>query len=103
MYAVIETGGKQYRVAKDETIAVERLAGEPGDQVSFEAVLLVEGEEGVKVGAPHLAGAKVSGEVVAQTRAPKILVFKKKRRTNYRRRAGHRQHQTMVKITEISL
>jgi len=103
MYAVIETGGKQYRVAKDQTIAVERLAGEPGSAISFESVLLVEGEDGVKVGTPHLAGAKVSGEVVAQTRAPKILVFKKKRRTNYRRRAGHRQHQTMVKITEIAL
>ncbi|GAB5471263.1 MAG: 50S ribosomal protein L21 [Rhodospirillales bacterium] len=101
MYAVIETGGKQYRVAKDQEIAVERLSAEPGATVSFEQVLLVEGEDGVKVGAPLLEGAKVSGEVVAQSRTRKIIVFKKKRRQNYRRRAGHRQHQTVVRITGI--
>ncbi len=101
MYAVIETGGKQYKVAKDQEIAIERLAAEPGAEISFESVLLVEGEEGVKVGSPHVAGAKVSGEVVAQSRAPKIIVFKKQRRKKYRRRAGHRQHQTVVKITDI--
>lgn len=103
MYAVIETGGKQYRVAKNQQIEVERLDAEPGSTVAFESVLLVEGEDGVKVGAPLLEGAKVSGEVVAQSRAPKILVFKKKRRTNYRRRAGHRQHQTVVRITDIAV
>ncbi len=101
MYAVIQTGGKQYRVAKDQNVAVERLAGEPGDEISFDAVLLVEGEDGVKVGSPLLEGAKVSGEVVAQSRTKKVIVFKKKRRQNYRRRAGHRQQQTVVRITDI--
>ncbi len=101
MYAVIQTGGKQYRVAKDQNIAIERLTAEPGDEISFEAVLLVEGEDGVKVGSPLLEGAKVSGEVVAQSRTRKVIVFKKKRRQNYRRRAGHRQHQTVVRITDI--
>ncbi len=101
MYAVIQTGGKQYRVAKDQKIAVERLAGEPGDQISFDAVLLVEGEDGVKVGAPLLEGAKVAGEVVEQSRTRKVIVFKKKRRQNYRRRNGHRQQQTVVRITDI--
>ncbi|MEO1190749.1 MAG: 50S ribosomal protein L21 [Pseudomonadota bacterium] len=102
MYAVIETGGKQYRVAKDQEIAVERLAAEPGAEVSFNQVLMIEGEDGVKVGAPLLDGAKVSGEVVAQSRTRKVIVFKKKRRQNYRRRAGHRQQQTVVKITGIT-
>lgn len=101
MFAVIRTGGKQYRVAPDDVIAVEKLAGEPGALVEFGEVLMIgEGAE-VATGAPLIAGAAVSATVVGQTRAPKIIVFKKKRRQNYRRKKGHRQHQTVLRITEI--
>ena len=102
MFAVIRTGGKQYKVAKDDVIAVESLAGEPGDKVELAEVLMVGGEGDAKVGAPLIDGAKVSGEIVGQTRAKKVMIFKKKRRHNYRRKKGHRQHQTMLKITGIS-
>ena len=101
MYAVIQSGGKQYKVARDQNVAVERLTAEPGQEVAFESVLMVEGEDGVKVGSPLLEGAKVTGEVVTQSRTRKVIVFKKKRRQNYRRRAGHRQQQTVVRITGI--
>lgn len=101
MYAVIRTGGKQYRVAADEVIRIEKLPGEAGDQVVFEDVLLVGNGEDATIGAPTVAGASVAGEVVEQARARKIIVFKKKRRKNYRRTQGHRQHLTVVRITEI--
>jgi len=101
MFAVIRTGGKQYRVAQDDVIAVEKLAGEPGDAVELDQVLMIgEGAE-VATGTPLVAGAAVSATVVEQTRAAKIIVFKKKRRQNYRRKKGHRQHQTVLRITEI--
>ena len=101
MFAVIRTGGKQYKVAKDDVISVEKLAAEPGATVDFAEVLMIgEGAE-VATGAPLLDGASVSATVVEQTRADKIIVFKKKRRHNYRRKKGHRQQQTVLRITEI--
>jgi large subunit ribosomal protein L21 len=101
MFAVIRTGGKQYRVAKDDVISVERLAAEPGATIELTEVLMVgEGAE-VATGAPVVGGASVSATVVEQTRAAKIIVFKKKRRHNYRRKKGHRQQQTVLRITDI--
>jgi large subunit ribosomal protein L21 len=101
MFAVIRTGGKQYRVAPNDLVTVEKLAAEPGEEIEFgEVLMLGEGAE-VATGTPLVAGATVSAEVVAQNRAPKIIVFKKKRRHNYRRKKGHRQHQTVLRITAI--
>ncbi len=102
MYAVIKTGGKQYRVAKDDILKIEKLDGATGDKIEFKEVLMVGGEGEPTVGAPLVEGAIVTAEVLEQTRAAKIIVFKKKRRQNYRRKKGHRQHQTVVKITNIS-
>ena len=103
MFAVIKTGGKQYKVAKDDKVTVEKLAGEPGTVVELSEVLMI-GEEGKAptVGAPLVEKAAVFAEVVEQSRADKIIIFKKKRRHNYRRKAGHRQHQTVLRITGIS-
>jgi large subunit ribosomal protein L21 len=101
MFAVIRTGGKQYRVAKDDIIAVEKLAGEPGDVVEFDEVLMVGEGAAVAAGTPLVAGAAVSATLVEQSRAAKIIVFKKKRRHNYRRKNGHRQYQTVVHIDAI--
>jgi large subunit ribosomal protein L21 len=102
MYAVIKTGGKQYRVAADEKLTIEKIAGEAGAEVVFSDVLMLGGD-GVeaKVGAPAVAGARVVAEVVEQGRAPKVIAFKKRRRKNSRRKRGHRQHQTVVRIKEI--
>ena len=103
MFAVIRTGGKQYKVAKDDVISVEKLAAEPGATIELAEVLMIgEGAE-VATGAPLLDGASVSATVVEQRRADKIIVFKKKRRQNYRRKNGHRQHQTVLQITGIRL
>ena len=101
MYAVIKTGGKQYRVAKDDVLKIEKLDGKAGDKIEFTEVLMVGGEGDAAVGTPLLEGAVVTAEVVDQTRAAKIIDFKKKRRHNYRRKKGHRQHQTVVRITDI--
>jgi len=102
MYAVIKTGGKQYRVAADDVLTVEKLAGEPGSKVEFGEVLMVGGNgAGVKIGAPLVSGALVKAEVVEQGRGPKVIAFKKRRRKNSRRKRGHRQELTTVKITEI--
>ena len=101
MYAVFQTGGKQYKVAKDQMLTVEKLEAEPGVKLTFESVLMVGDEAATTIGAPFVAGAAVSAEVVEQNRAPKIIVFKKKRRKGYRRRKGHRQHQTVLRITDI--
>src|SRR5262245_10499249 len=101
MYAVIKTGGKQYRVAPDEVLTVEKLTGEAGAKVEFTEVLMVAGTGEAKVGTPILAGAKVVAEVVEQGRAAKVIAFKKRRRKNSRRKRGHRQHQTTVRIKEI--
>jgi large subunit ribosomal protein L21 len=102
MYAVIKTGGKQYRVAADEKLAIEKITGEAGAEVVFTDVLMVGGEgAAAKIGNPAVAGAKVVAEVVEQGRAPKVIAFKKRRRKNSRRKRGHRQHQTVVRIKEI--
>ena len=101
MYAVVKTGGKQYRVAKDDTITIERLAAQEGDIVTLDTVLMIADGDAVTVGAPFIEGACVAGEIVAQKRAKKIVIFKKRRRQNYRRKKGHRQHQTVLKVTEI--
>jgi large subunit ribosomal protein L21 len=101
MFAVIRTGGKQYKVAPEDVIAVERLDGEPGATIDLGEVLMVGDGTTVATGTPLVAGASVSAELVEQRRADKIIVFKKKRRHNYRRKNGHRQHQTVLRITEI--
>ena len=101
MYAVIKTGGKQYRVAEGQNLRVEKVAGEPGDKVTFDQVLMLGGDE-PKVGKPTVAGAKVEAKIVAQDRAKKIIVFKFRRRKNYRRKQGHRQPYTELQITNIS-
>ncbi len=100
MYAVIKTGGKQYRVAADELLTVEKVAGDAGSKVEFTQVLMLGGSGDPKLG-DALKGAKVIAEVVEQNRAPKVIAFKKRRRKNSRRKRGHRQHQTVVRIKEI--
>ena len=101
MFAVIKTGGKQYRVAADQEIVIEKLEGEAGDTLVFGEVLMIGDGDNVNVGAPLISGAQVVGEVVEQTRSAKVITFKKKPRNTYRRKLGHRQHQTVIKITEI--
>lgn len=102
MYAVIETGGKQYRLAPGEAVNVEKLTGEVGDRVSLGQVLLVADDEGnVTVGNPFLEGVSIEAEIVVQGRGQKILVFKYKPKANYRRRQGHRQPYTRVRVVEI--
>ena len=103
MYAVIKTGGKQYKVAKNDVIQVEKLAGEAGSSVNLEEVLLVADDKGVTVGAPTVDGATVTATVVEQARGDKIVVFKKHRRKNYRRKAGHRQDLTVLRIADIKI
>jgi len=100
MFAVIRTGGKQYRVAADQTLRVEKLAGEPGDTVTFGDVLVLGGDA-PKLGAPLVDGASVVGEIVEQKRDRKVIIFKKRRRQNSKRKNGHRQHFTLVRITDI--
>ena len=102
MFAVIKTGGKQYKVAEGDIIRVETLAGEAGATVELNEVLMVGGDGAPKVGAPLVDGAKVTAEVVAQDRNDTVLVFKKKRRQNYRRKNGHRQRITVLRIKGIA-
>jgi large subunit ribosomal protein L21 len=101
MYAVIQTGGKQYRVSEGETIRVEKLTGDVGQKVEFDQILMVGGDK-VAVGQPFVDGAKVSAEIVGQDRAKKLIVFKKKRRKDYYRKQGHRQPFTELKITGVT-
>ena len=101
MFAVIKTGGKQYRVAEGQTLSVERLPGEAGDSVALDQVLMVGNGESTTVGTPLVAGATVAAEILEQGRGPKVIVFKKKRRKGYRRRNGHRQDLTLLQVTEI--
>jgi large subunit ribosomal protein L21 len=101
MFAVIKTGGKQYRVAAQDEITIMTLAGDAGSKVTFEDVLMVADGDDVKLGAPNVAGAKVFGEIVEQTRGEKVIAFKKRRRKNSKRKRGHRQDLTIVRITEI--
>ncbi len=100
MYAVIKTGGKQYRVAAEDVIEIERTGAEEGDIVEF-PVLMVAGDGNVEIGTPVIDGATVAGQVMALSRGPKIIIFKKKRRKHYRRKNGHRQDLMQVQITEI--
>jgi len=100
-YAVIRTGGKQYRVSPGDLIRVEKVAGEPGAEVEFTEVLMAADEGAVQVGTPLVTGARVTARVVEQGKAKKILVFKKKKRKNYRRHRGHRQPFTALRVTEI--
>lgn len=102
MFAVIRTGGKQYKVAKDDIIRVEKLDVEAGANISLDEVLMVDSGKGLTVGRPLVAGATVKAEVLEQTRGDKIIVFKMKRRKNYRRTKGHRQDLTVLKITDIT-
>jgi large subunit ribosomal protein L21 len=100
-YAVIRTGGKQYRVAEGDVVKVEKLPGDVGEKITLSDVLFVGGNGEVKIGTPLVTDAKVTGEIVDQLRAKKIIVFKKKRRKSYSRQQGHRQYQTALKITAI--
>jgi large subunit ribosomal protein L21 len=101
MFAVIKTGGKQYKVAKDDVVRIEKLDAKTGSKVAFDDVLMVGDSDAQTIGTPLVSGASVAGTVMEQTRDPKILVFKRKRRQGYRRLKGHRQHVTLVKITDI--
>ena len=101
MYAIISTGGKQLKVTNDEVVAVERLAGNAGDKVTFDQVLAVGEGANVNFGAPTVAGAKVEAEIVEHFRCPKLIAFKMKRRKGYRLRKGHRQELTKVKILSV--
>jgi len=101
MFAVIRTGGKQYRVAPNDIIEIEKIAGKPGDIIELSEVVLLGGDGGPKTGSPTIAGALVAAEVIEQRLSDKIVVFKKKRRANYRRKKGHRQAFTALRITEI--
>ena len=102
MYAVVKTGGKQYRVAKDDTILVEKLDAEEGQKVTLSDVMLLGEGDNVTVGSPVVANATVEAQVVSQTRGPKIIIFRRKRRKNHRRTQGHRQDLTLLKITDIN-
>jgi large subunit ribosomal protein L21 len=101
VYAVIESGGKQYRVSSGQELALEKIPAKEGETVRLDRVLLIQGEQGVTVGVPTIPGASVTAEVLSQGRGRKVIVFKKKRRKNYRRTNGHRQAQTRVRITDI--
>jgi len=102
MYAVIRSGGKQYRVSQGGSVRVEKLSGEVGSSVTLDDVLMVGGEDGdVKIGTPTVDGAQITGTIVAQSRGPKIRVFKMKRRKGYRRAQGHRQDYTEIRVDAI--
>jgi large subunit ribosomal protein L21 len=101
MFAVIETGGKQYKVAKNDVIFVEKLDGNAGAEVTFDHVMMIGDGETRTVGRPYIAGAAVVATVLEQARGPKIIIFKKKRRQNYRRKRGHRQHLSVLRIMDI--
>jgi len=101
-YAVIRTGGKQYRVEPGDVIRVEALPGTVGSAIEFSEVLLRSDDSGLTLGTPLVEGASVAGTIIGQDRARKILVYKKKRRKNYRRRQGHRQHETVVRVVAVA-
>ena len=102
MFAVIETGGKQYRVTSGQKLKIEKISGEAGSSISFDKVLLVVNDDDVKVGKPYVDGAGVSGKVLKQGRGRKIIVFKYHSKTRYRKKKGHRQEFTEIEITDIS-
>ncbi len=103
MYAVVKTGGKEYRISKGDTIRVEKLEGKVGDQVALKDVLMVSQEDQVQFGTPHLTKAVVTGEIIQQIKGRKVLTYKMKKRKNYRRFKGHRQTYTYLKVNDISL
>ncbi len=102
MFAVIRTGGKQYRVTPDAVLKVEKLVADAGATITFDEVLAIGGEAGTTIGAPLVAGATVTATVIAQDRLPKVIIFKKRRRQNSRRKRGHRQHVTVLRIAGIN-
>lgn len=102
MFAVVKTGGKQYKVASGDVIKVEKLLADAGSNVELDEVLMVGDDKGVTVGAPTVSGAKVAAEVLEQIRGPKITIFKKRRRKNSRRSRGHRQSLTVLRVKEIT-
>jgi large subunit ribosomal protein L21 len=101
MYAVIKTGGKQYRVSQGDLVTVEKLEGAAGDRVEIDSVLMIGEGAQVTIGQPHLSQARVVGTIVRQDRAPKIIIFKHKRRKGYQKKQGHRQWQTLLRVTDI--
>lgn len=101
MYAVIQTGGKQYKVTEGEILKVEKLAGEAGDKLTLDQVLMVKDDNGTRIGIPMVQGAQVIAELIEQGREKKIVVYKYKKRKNYRRKQGHRQSYTKIKIEKI--
>ena len=103
MYAVVKTGGKEYRISKGDIIRVEKLEGKAGDQVTLKDVLMVSQEDQVQFGTPHLTNVLVMGEIVQQVKGKKVLTYKMKKRKNYRRFKGHRQTYTYLKVNDISL
>ncbi len=103
MYAVIKTGGKQYRVAADDVIQVERLDAAAGATVELTDVLMVGGDDSPRIGSPRVAGASVTAEVLEQAKGPKLVIFKKRRRKNSRRKTGHRQQLTVLRIKDIAV
>jgi len=103
MYAVVKTGGKEYRVSKGDLIRVEKLEGKVGDQVELKDVLMVSKEGETRVGTPHLSDIVIKGEIVQESKGKKVLTYKMKRRKNYRRFKGHRQIYTYLKVNDISL
>ncbi|MEQ8163913.1 MAG: 50S ribosomal protein L21 [Smithellaceae bacterium] len=103
MYAVIKTGGKQHKVSEGDVVAVEKLAGEKGTEVIFNEVLMVADDANIKIGKPFVEGATVTGEIVLQKKGPKIHVFKMTRRKGFKKKTGHRQSLTSMKIKKISI
>jgi len=103
MYAVVKTGGKEYRISPGDLIRVEKLEGKVGDQVTMKDILMVSHEDQVQVGNPLLGNAVITGEIVQQVKGRKVLIYKMKRRKNYRRTKGHRQTYTYIRVNEISL
>ena len=101
MFAVLKTGGKQYKVAKNDIIEIERLPGEAGETIVFDQILMVGDGSGATAGAPLIAGASVAGTLLEQAKGDKVIIFKKRRRHNYRRKRGHRQNLSVVRIDEI--
>lgn len=103
MYAVIRTGGKQHRVSEGDVLSIEKITGAKGDMVVFDDVLLVAKEEDIRIGTPTVDGAKVTGEILGQVKGKKLFVFHMKRRKGFRKKTGHRQELTRMRIREISL
>jgi large subunit ribosomal protein L21 len=101
MYAVIKTGGQQFRVAKGDKLSIQKLEAEAGKTITLDEVMMVNDGKTAKIGTPMVAGAKVTATIVEQYRDEKVVIFKKKRRQNYRRTKGHRQHLTLIEITDI--